>query len=147
LEAVQLLECFVISPLNVRVVAEIAAKADDGVLVFDERLNDRRIRIQVPAGFAVMREHLLFDTAQAKDAPVADGDLIGEHVLDRVGGCEAAFKKCTQLLEFGGVFSREKNGVGGEPVAEGVEADRGATFRRFWAAFGSVTSIGPELAS
>jgi hypothetical protein len=41
--------------------------------------------------------------------------LICEHVLDRVGGREVAFKECTQLLEFGGVFSRKKNGVGGDP--------------------------------
>jgi hypothetical protein len=71
------LECVVKGALDTCVVAEIAAEADARHLLFNECLNYGGIRIEVPAGFAVMHEHLGFDAPRAQNAPVADDDSIG----------------------------------------------------------------------
>src|SRR5688572_11743637 len=69
LKAFELLESGVISTLDGRVVAEIAAKGNVGLIIINERLNYGCVRIEVLAGFAVVREHLDFDAAGAKNAP------------------------------------------------------------------------------
>ena len=87
-----------------------------------------------------------FERAQAAEAPRGHGHLLDEQGFGGPGGLVFREKGVEQLLELFGILIREDSGLGGEPVAQGVEADGGASFRgtRAGAELG-VAAIGVDL--
>jgi len=63
-----------------------------------------------------------FDLLGAEDAPGVGGELGSEETLVGGLGGEVAFEAGLEGLEFGGVLEGEDGKLGGEAMAEGVEA-------------------------
>ncbi len=57
--------------------------------------------------------------------PLGDDHLLDQGQLDLAFGLEVGGEVIAELLEFLGVFVRQDDGAGAEPVGEGVEADGG----------------------
>ena len=69
-----------------------------------------------------------FEGAHAAQAPGGHGHLLDEQGFGRSGGLVFGEKSVEQFLELFRVFVGEDGGLGGEAVAERVEADGGAAF-------------------
>jgi len=68
------------------------------------------------------------ERAQAAEAPGGHGHLLDEQGFGGPIGLVFGEKSIEQLLELLGILIRENGGLRGEPVAQGVEADGGASF-------------------
>jgi hypothetical protein len=91
-------------------------------------------------------EHFGLEFPQAQEPPVADGNPVDQELFVRVGGCEVLLEHGAEVFKLRDVFLRQHDQVCGEAVTEGIEAAGGAALGSLGAAFGSVTSIGGNLA-
>jgi len=88
-----------------------------------------------------------FEGAHAAQAPCGHRHLLDEQGFGGAGGLVFGEKGVEQFLEFVGIFVGENSGLGGEAVAESVEANGSATFRSARAGTElGVATIGVDLA-
>jgi hypothetical protein len=84
--------------------------------------------------------------ADAAQAPGSGDDLLYQQVLGGSDGLMLGFESGASFVEFIFIFVGQDDGLGGEPVAQGVEADGGASGIGFGTgAFLSIFAIGSGL--
>jgi len=92
-------------------VGDVAAFADVGAVIVETVVPD--------AGFGAV---------EAAEAPGGEDDGLGEDLLAGGGGLEIAEEGVAEGVVFGLVLGGEDGALGGEAVAEGVEAGDGLAF-------------------
>lgn len=88
-------------------------------------MGGRESAFGVGGGVEAVPEHAGLGAAEAAQAPLGVGEVADEDFLDGVGGLEEGVEGVEEGLALGGVFAGQQGGLGGEAVAEGVEAGAG----------------------
>jgi len=136
LEALEFFQRFIKGPFDARLVAK---EVFDGARVLGVLAEDEgQALLFGQAGVLALEfgaevaeaevEQAGLDAAQAGETPGGHDHLLDEEIFGGSGGVMLGFEGFEQLAELLVIFGGEDGGLGGEAVAEGIEADGGAAF-------------------